>query len=187
MAALSLSAFVEATSLIAPSFEELIAQADAVFESEVIDAQAHLLTDRDGEMIVTDVRFRVDKVLKGAPASTVVLQFLGGEVGDVGLRVDGVPRFVRGDRDVLFARTAQGLASPLVGMMHGRVRISGARSTSVQYVQFFDRTPLRDVTSLGARTAQPAFSSRPAMSLAAFESAVAGEVARQAAERKGRQ
>jgi hypothetical protein len=186
LAALSLSSFVHATTVIAPSFEALVAQADVVFESEVIDARSHLDAGRDGSAIVTDVYFHVEKILKGSAPSTLVLQFLGGEVGDVGYRVDGVPRFVKGDRDVLFARTAPQLASPLVGMMHGRVRIAGSRGASQEFVQQFDRSPLRDVAALGVEAPQPALSPRPAMSLRAFESAIVGEVARQQAERRDR-
>ena len=115
LVALFLSSAVHATTVIAPSFEELIAQADIVIEGEVVDTKSRLETDADGTAIVTDVYFRVDKTLKGEPRTSIVLQFFGGEVGDVGYKVDGMPRFVRGDRDVLFARSATRLASPLVG------------------------------------------------------------------------
>jgi hypothetical protein len=93
---------------------------------------------------------------------------------------------VKGDRDVLFARTGRQLASPLVGMMHGRIRIAGSRSENQEFVQQFDRSPLREVAALGANALQPAVSPRPAKSLRAFESAIAGEVARQQAERRER-
>ena len=79
-------------------------------KSEVVDTSARIVPQRDGAPIVTDVYFRIEKVLKGAPASTLVLQFLGGQVGDLGFRVDGVPSFASGDRDVPFAITA----APLV-------------------------------------------------------------------------
>ena len=71
--------------------------------------------------------------------------------------------------------------------MYGRVRISGARGRNMEFVQQFDRTPLRDVAALGGKSAQPMLSAKPAMSLTAFESAVVAEVARQAAEKRGRQ
>jgi hypothetical protein len=182
---LSLSSFVDATTVVAPSFEELVAQADVVFEGEVIDTRARISPERDGSPIVTDVYFRVGKVLKGASSAAVVLQFLGGEVGDLGFRVDGVPTFVKGDRDVIFADTSTRLVSPIVGMMHGRVRITADGAGRQEIVRLFDGTPLREIGALGAATAQPRLAARPAMSLAAFESAVVAEVARQAAV-KGR-
>jgi hypothetical protein len=182
---LSLSGMVHATTVIAPSFEELIAQADVVFEGEVIDTRARISPERDGSPIVTDVYFRVAKVMKGTPSSALVLQFLGGEVGDLGFRVDGVPTFAKGDRDVIFADTTTRLVSPIVGMMHGRVRITADGAGSQEIVRLFDGRPLRETGAFGAAAAQPLLAARPAMSLAAFESAVVAEVARQAAA-KGR-
>jgi hypothetical protein len=180
VAALSLSSGLNATSVIAPSFESLVAQADVVFESEVVDTRSRVSEERDGSPIVTDVYFRVAKALKGAPSATMVLQFLGGEVGDRGFRVEGVPAFARGDRDVIFAVTSERLVSPIVGMMHGRVRITSDGVARQDIVRLFDGSPLRDVDTLGARAAQPLLSPKPAMSLAAFESAIRTEVARQA-------
>lgn len=180
---LSLSSFVDATTVVAPSFAELVAQADVVFEGEVFDTRARVSPERDGSPIVTDVYFRVGKVFKGVPSSGLVLQFLGGEVGDVGFKVDGVPAFAIGDRDIIFADTTTRLVSPIVGMMHGRVRISADGVQEI--VRLFDGRPLRELGALGAATAQPLLSMKPAMTLAAFESAVVAEVARQAAV-KGR-
>ena len=181
LAALSLSSAARATTVVAPTFETLVAQADAIVESEVIDTRAHIVPQRDGAPIVTDVYFRIEKVLKGAPASTLILQFLGGQIGDVGFRVDGVPSFSRGDRDVLFAMTAAPLVSPIVGMMHGRIRIATDATTRQDIVRVFDGTPLRDVRVLGSSVNTGLQNERPAMTLSAFESAVTSEVARQAA------
>ena len=179
LAAMWLSAGVHATTVVAPTFETLVAQADAIVESEVVDTTSRIAPQRDGTPIVTDVYLRVEKVLKGAPASTLILQFLGGEVGDLGFRVEGVPSFSKGDRDVLFAITAAPQVSPIVGMMHGRVRIAADVATRQYVVRTFDGTPLRDLRVLGSTANQGVLSGRP-MTLAAFESAVIGEVARQA-------
>jgi hypothetical protein len=184
---LSLSSLVEATTVIAPSFEELVAQADVVFEGEVFDTRSRFSAERDGSPIVTDVYFRVAKVLKGDASASLVLQFLGGEVGDRGFRVDGVPTFARGDRDVIFAETSTRLVSPIVGLMHGRVRITADGADRQDVVRLFDGRPLREVGTLGAAAAQPLLSPKPAMSLAAFESAIVSEVARQAAAKGRRQ
>ena len=178
LAAIALSAGVRATTVVAPTFEALVAQADAIVESEVVDTASRIVAQRDGAPIVTDVYFRVEKVLKGAPASTLILQFLGGQVGDLGFRVDGVPSFSKGDRDVLFAITAAPQVSPIVGMMHGRVRITADAAARQYIVRAFDGTPLRDLRVLGSTANQGPQSGRP-MTLAAFESAVTDEVARQ--------
>jgi hypothetical protein len=180
LAAMSLSAAVRATTVVAPTFDALVAQADAIVESEVVDTKSRIAPQRDGAPIVTDVYFRVARVLKGAPASTLILQFLGGQVGDLGFRVDGVPSFSKGDRDVLFAITAAPQVSPIVGMMHGRVRITTDVATRLDIVRVFDGTPLSDVRVFGSTANHGLLSGRPAMTLTAFEAAVIGEVARQA-------
>jgi hypothetical protein len=181
LAALSLSSGARATTVVAPTFETLVARADAIVQSEVVDTKARIVPQRDGAPIVTDVYFRIEKVLKGAPASILILQFVGGQVGDLGFRVDGVPSFSRGDRDVLFAITAAPLVSPIVAMMHGRVRITADAATRQDIVRVFDGTPLHDVRVLGSTANHRPQSDRPAMTLSAFESAVTSEVARQAA------
>jgi hypothetical protein len=181
---LLLSSSPSATTVIPPSFQELIGEAEVVFEGEVIDTRSRVSNVGGNEVIFTDVSFRVSRALKGAPPSVVSLQFLGGVVGDLGMRVQGVPTFARGDRDVIFAITSQPLISPLVRMMHGRVRIvrDGAAATQ-DSVRRFDGTPLREVSSFGA-TGQ-ALSQASAMSLTSFEAAVRAEVERQGAQ-KGR-
>ena len=182
---LSLPSLLRATTVIPPSFEDMVARAEVVFEGEVVDGRAHFTASADGTSIVTDVSFRVVKVLKGAAPSTIVLQFLGGEVGDQALRVDGVPTFARGDRDVIFAVTSAPQVSPIVGFMHGRVRITADGAARQEIVRSFDGAPLRETGAIGARDQRP-LALKPAMSLTAFEAAVADEVTRQAAMRGAR-
>jgi len=175
-----------ATTVLPPSFQELVGEADIVFEGEVIDTRSRATSFDGNEVIYTDVTFRVSRALKGRPGSVVSLQFLGGEVGDRGMKVYGIPTFARGDRDVIFAITSQPLISPLVRLMHGRVRVVRDGGAAAQEsVRLSDGTPLRQVAAFGAITLQDALSQTPALSLTAFEAAVSAEVERQAAQ-KGR-
>src|SRR4051794_17332848 len=91
--ALLLAPILRATTVIPPTFEQLVATADVVFEGEVIDTKARFDPRPDGTPIVTDVYFRAHKVLKGTSAPTTILTFIGGEIGDRALHVDGVPHF----------------------------------------------------------------------------------------------
>jgi hypothetical protein len=181
---LLLAAAPHATTVLPPSFQELVGEADIVFESEVVDTRSRATTFDGNEVIYTDVTFRVSRALKGRPGSIVSLQFLGGEVGDRGMKVYGMPTFARGDRDVIFAITSQPLISPLVRLMHGRVRVVRDGGTGAQEsVRLYDGTPLRQVATFGAITRQDALSQTPALSLTAFEAAVSAEVERQAAQK----
>jgi len=178
---------VRATTVIAPTFEQLVGEADIVFEAEVTDMRSRLTVEGGKETIVTDVSFLNRRTLKGTPAPEVRLEFLGGVVGDRGFKVDGVPTFAKGDRDVIFAIMSKALVSPLVGMMYGRLRIALEGALNHETVRLFDGTPLRSVAALGSKDGQPRFSLQPAMSLAAFEETVIREVARQDALRRPRQ
>lgn len=64
LAAMWLSAGVDATTVVAPTFETLVAQADAIVESEVIDTTSRIAPQRDGAPIVTDVNFGLRKCSK---------------------------------------------------------------------------------------------------------------------------
>ncbi len=184
---LLLSVSPRATTVIAPTFEELVREADVVFEGEVIETRSRVSVEGGAETIVTDVSFKVASVLKGTPGPVTVLEFLGGVVGDRGFKVDGVPTFARGDRDVIFANTSQRLLSPLVRVMYGRVRIVKDGPARQEFVRQFNGTPLRDVAAIGSTRQQAVFSQTPSMSLSSFEASVTREVARQAGDKRPRQ
>ena len=173
-----LTAMVQGTTVVPPSFEQLVGEAEVVFEGEVIDTKARLSREPEGETIFTDVYFRVRKVLKGTVGSVTVLEFLGGTVGDRTFSVDGMPSFSIGDRDVIFASPSLRLVSPLVGMMHGRVRITTDQATNQDLVRRFDGSLIRGVGVFESSEHQPLLSSTPAMSLSAFEAAVVARAAR---------
>jgi hypothetical protein len=187
-AALLLSSTVlHATTVIAPTFSALVRQAEVIFDGEATETRSRAIVERGAEKIVTDVTFRVTKMLKGRARPTIVLQFAGGVVGDRGYKVAGVPSFVAGERDVIFAVTSTPQISPVVGVMYGRFRIvDDAAGTGSASVRQFDDTPLRDVAAIGSNEQQPVFSQRPAMALATFEAAVSAEVRRQAGTKKRR-
>jgi hypothetical protein len=178
LAALSLVTVpLGATTVIPPTFEQLVASAEIVFEGEVLDTRSRIENERDGRVIVTAVQFRVAKVLKGTVGTTTTLEFLGGTVDDLTYRIEGLPVFTKGDRDVIFAVTSQRLISPLVGISHGRVRIVRDPATNADLVRRFDGTPLRSLSAMASTEQQPVFSTVPALSLSAFEGAIAAEVA----------
>jgi hypothetical protein len=163
-----------------PTLRELVRQAEIIFEGEVTDIRPSAFIEGRVEKIVTGVTFQVSKVLKGATPTTTVLEFAGGVVGDRGYRVEGVPVFARGERDVIFAVTSKPSISPVVGAMYGRFRIVKDGPSAREGVRQFDDAPIDQVSSIGSTRRRPARSQRPTMSLSAFEAAVAAEVSRQA-------
>jgi hypothetical protein len=165
-------------AIIALPFREIVRRADVIFVGEVADTSSRIVLDRGTGKIVTDVTFRVTRVLKGAAGATRVLVFAGGVVGDRALAVEDVPRFTPGERDVIFAMASPSSLSPIVGMSQGRFRIV-ADANGREMVQQFDGTPVRDVASIGSPDPPPVFSPSPFLSPAAFEAAVLAELRRQ--------
>ncbi len=124
-AALSLPC-ARATSVIAPSFEDLVAKADCIFTGNVTGLRSEWTGDGEKRRIVTYVTFNVVRVLKGEAASPFTLRVLGGTVGTETLEVADAPVFRIGEREVLFVHDNGRQFIPLVGIMHGQYRVDAA-------------------------------------------------------------
>jgi hypothetical protein len=90
----------------------------------------------------------VQEVHKGRAASSVVLQFLGGTVGDTTLDVADIPKFKPGERVVLFVEGNGLNASPLVGFYHGKFLLKRDPTGGDVMLQH-NGEPLAAVTQLG--------------------------------------
>jgi hypothetical protein len=103
-------------------------------------------------MILTDVTLQVTERLKGAPAGTLTLTQIGGEVDGMRYSVAGSPAFQLGEEVLVFAwRDASGRAQ-VDGLAQGKFVIQRDPVTGVKAVQ-------RQSAGLGvgdARTLRPA-------------------------------
>ncbi len=106
-----------ATLAEALSLRDLVAQSEQVVLVSCTGEQA-LRDDRD--RIVTDYALRVEDPISGASRAgdTLTLRSLGGELGDLAMRIEGEPRLVPGRRYVVFLRSIHGVMRP-VGMSQG--------------------------------------------------------------------
>jgi len=97
---------VSAQALVIPmSVAEMTELADTIVEVRVIGAGARWTHDsmtRERSGIVTDVRLRVIRVIKGDVRPDFTLTQPGGIVGDIGLSVSDMPEFSPGERCILF-------------------------------------------------------------------------------------
>jgi hypothetical protein len=90
-----------ASVVMALSFDELAAQANRVVLGNVESVQARW--SADGERIETVVELAVELELSNASGgATVRIVQPGGTIGDVGLRVSGMPEFKQGERVLVF-------------------------------------------------------------------------------------
>jgi hypothetical protein len=138
-------------TVIAPvPFDTLVLSADMVFRGAVAATEARWIDTGNGRAIVTRVTFRVDRMLRGAPQSEVTLEFIGGRIGDRELQVDGVPRFVIGQRDVICARAGNLQVSPVTGFNQGRFPI--LRDVAGRdFVTAYDGRPVTSLARTGSQ------------------------------------
>jgi hypothetical protein len=170
-----------ATSVVPPTFTELVGRAQAVFVGETLDVKSLWVSTSSGSVIITRVTFKVERTLKGELGGQTVLEFLGGTVGEDRMEVAGMPKFRIGDEDVLFVDESGRPMCPVVGFMHGRFRILEDPETGRRSMARFNFEPLTSVSDIGATTAVARVSSARALSLSAFEGAITRETARQRA------
>jgi hypothetical protein len=161
---------VRATSYASVTFDELVARADVIFVGEVTDVRPFPLNTRDGTVVKTRVVFRVSDPLWGTTNALEVLDFLGGEWGDIGMVVAEMPRFAVGDRRVVFARREQSI-NPIVGFTQGLLQIS-RDSSGVDRLFTLGGAPLGQPEQIGSRSLTDAAIPIAPMPLSTFRNRV---------------
>jgi hypothetical protein len=186
-ALVALGATLDATTVVPPSFPELVAEADAIYRGEVTSVKARRVERPDGEgsVIKTFVTFAVERVLKGPEQVEITLEFLGGTVGEESMTVTGMPKFNVGAREILFVQKNGVQFCPLVALTHGRYRVLRDEATEREHVARDNGVPLTDtaevqlpITTLPepVRAASSASAMERALTPAAFEASIAAEV-----------
>ena len=144
---LALAGRAGSTTVIPPSFDALVSGANTIFVGETIGRRAIWVSTPRGRAIRTQVTFKVDDVWKGAAGAVTQLDFLGGTIGETTMEVIGMPAFDVGQRSVLFVAPARQV-SPLVGFMHGRLRIERDHA-GVDRVRTHDGRALGHLSEIG--------------------------------------
>lgn len=139
------------TTVIPPTFDQLVAEAHTVFVGEVVGQRSVMDTSSQGRSIHTIVTFRVEDVWKGSVGAVTQLEFLGGTVGELTMQVAGMPTFAVGQRSVLFVTGSARSISPLVGLSYGRLRIERSSSDGVDRVRTNDGRSLGALSELGTQ------------------------------------
>ncbi len=114
--------------VLAMELPELTAAADAIVVAQVVSAVSRL---EDGRRAIrTEVELRVQETWKGlpnGPASTIKIVQPGGVVGDLEMRVHGLPTFPVTEQSVLFLNARnprhEDLGFRLTGLGQGKRRL----------------------------------------------------------------
>jgi hypothetical protein len=148
-AALLLCNFARATTVIPPSFDELVARAEVIFQGTVTDVQSQWTGEGAQRHIVTYVTLKVEDPIKGNPGATYTVRMFGGTVDGTTMEVTDTPKFKIGDRDILFVEHNGSQFVPLVGIMHGRFRVKQDSERRADVVVTNNGAPVTDVAQLG--------------------------------------
>lgn len=151
-AAVLLASFpAHSTVIVEKSFDDLTAEADLIFVGTVTGLRSRWV-DEEQSAIETIVTFTVEEALLGDLGKEESLRFSGGEVDGLREQIAGVPRFVVGERVVLFARRARS-TSPVVGFHQGCFRVvDGAATAVVQGCSVTSNGPTADADTVPLRT-----------------------------------
>jgi hypothetical protein len=131
LAGLVLAAVVaNATTLERMRFEELAKQATAVARLRCLGAESRW---ENGE-IWTETRFEVAEQNKGQLPNMVTVRMLGGSVGALHSRIDGVPTFYPGEEAYVFLWKHEGEPFRILGWSQGTFRIAKDARTGLETV-----------------------------------------------------
>jgi hypothetical protein len=166
----SLGLVANATTVIPPSFDDLVRRAQVIFEGEVTSLHSQWIGEGAEHRIVTYVTFKVDDALKGEPGANYSIRMLGGTVDGRTMEVTDAPKFRVGDHDLLFVENNGSQFIPLVGIMHGRFRIQKDQ-TGRETLLTGEGQPLSDVNQLGGDEEALA-RNKAALSLDDFKTAI---------------
>lgn len=137
------------TTVIPPTFDELVANAQVIFQGAVTDVRSQWVGEGAERRIVSYVTFQVEDPVKGAPGESYTLRMLGGTVDGETMEVTDSPKFKVGDRDIIFVENNGSQFIPLVGIMHGRFHVQKDKQTGREVVTTNEHAPVKDVSTLG--------------------------------------
>jgi hypothetical protein len=170
---------LRATTVIPPTFDQLVNQAELIFQGTVTDLRPQWMGEGAERHIVTFVTFKIDDPIKGVLHENYTIRMFGGTVDGQTIEATDTPRFKLGDRDILFVENNGTQFVPLVGIMHGRFRIqkeaSGRESISKD-----NGAPVSDVAKLGLD--EKVAASGQAISIAEFKAAIRQKLGQNAAK-----
>jgi hypothetical protein len=123
LAALLTASPVRGSIVQALDLEELVAHADRIVLGQVLFSESFPRTDGT---LATWHRIQIERDLRGGATDDreVIVETIGGRMGDIAMRVEGEPSFTVGERVVVFMRDGGPYAAfRPVGMGQGVMRV----------------------------------------------------------------
>lgn len=167
-----------ATTVIPPTFDELVTNAEMIFEGTVTTMRSEWTGQGADRHIVTYVSFKIEDAIKGPLGAEYTIRMFGGTVDGQTMEVTDAPRFKVGDRDILFVEHNGTQFIPLVGIMHGRFHVLPDETGVNEKIAKDNGAPLANVAKLGQD--ENAAVSGTALSKAEFKAAIRQKMAEKA-------
>ena len=142
VATLILASVAHATSVVAPTFAELVAEADCVVRGTVTAVEVRSVATTRGNALRTLVTLDIQECAKGTAPRQLTLTLAGGTLGGKSTAIAGMPQFQVGDREILFVQGNGRQFCPMVGLYHGRYRVLAEAATGRDYVARDNGVPL---------------------------------------------
>jgi hypothetical protein len=161
---------ITGTTVIPPTFEQLVQQAELIFQGTVTDVRSVWEGEGAQRHIDTYVTFQIGANVKGNAGASYTIRILGGTVGDETMEVTDTPKFKVGDRDILFVEHNNDQFVPLVGINNGRFHVQRDEQSGRDIVTNGEGEPVRDLTKFGRE--EESVSAAEAISPDQFKSAI---------------
>jgi hypothetical protein len=171
---------VRATTVVPPSFDDLVDKAEVIFQGNVTDVKSQWVGEGSQRYIVSYVTFAVKDAVKGAPGEKYTLRMFGGEVDGEGMAVADAPKFAVGDEEILFVENNGSQIVPLVGMMFGRYHVQKDHMGR-ELIKTNEGAALKSVNRIGQEEQQA--TNEPDLTAADFKAAVKERVEEKQRER----
>src|SRR4051812_37090207 len=78
---------VRATTVIAPSFDQLVQQAQVIFQGSVSNVQSMWVGEGADRHIESDITFQVEDSVKGTAGQSYTVHMFGGTIGTEGMSI----------------------------------------------------------------------------------------------------
>ena len=139
---------VSATSVVPPDFPQLVNESDYIVRAVVKSVTCEWRESQGHRHIFTLVELDVREVIAGQPPRPLILEMLGGKVGQEAMVIAGAPKFQIGDEDILFIQGNGQNISPLVAIMHGRYPVLKEKGSGREYMARNNHVPLQDTAEV---------------------------------------
>ena len=169
-----------ATTVIPPTFDQLVGDAELIFQGTVTDVRSQWIGDGAERAVVSFITFQIEDALKGNPGGSYTIRMLGGTIDGKTWEVTDAPKFKVGERDILFVEHNGSQFIPLVGIMHGRFHVQTEPNGANEKITKDSGAAMANVAKLGQD--EVAAATGAAMSKADFKAAIRQKLAEKAAK-----